>query len=238
MGQKEPKITVLGIGDGGCRLLGRLYFGQTKRWELIALHTNAAVIDEIDADYKHLIGVELTSGKGADNKPEIGERAALLKKRLIHQILEHTDLLILVTGLSGGTGTGVSPVIAEIAHELGVYTIAIVIKPFEFQGESMLVNARSCIHRINMYADQLLIINSDEEARHIKDVHSPEGLFAPLNAKVAERLLELLIKVSGEVHFVEVEENVLQLNRRQLRELCEKFYEDRRLALLARHEWR
>ena len=126
------KIKVIGLGGGGGNAVNRMVESGVKGVEFIAANTDLQVLNCSKAPVKIQIGENLTGGRGAGAKPEIGKEAAIESKNEIEEALHDADMVFITCGMGGGTGTGASPVVAEIAQSLGALTVAIVTKPFSF----------------------------------------------------------------------------------------------------------
>ena len=135
------KIKVIGIGGGGGNAVNRMIESGVKGVEFIVANTDLQVLNNSQADVKIQIGANLTDGLGAGAKPEIGREAAVESKKEIEDALAGADMVFVTCGMGGGTGTGASPVIAEISQTLGALTVAIVTKPFGFEGKRRMENA-------------------------------------------------------------------------------------------------
>src|SRR3989344_3615205 len=132
--KQSAKIKVFGVGGGGGNTLSRMREIGIKGAELIAVNTDAQDLLYTDADYKILIGRELTHGLGAGSNPKIGEEAAKESESEIKKKISGSDMVFITCGLGGGTGTGAAPVIAEIAKKQGALTIGVVTLPFTIEG--------------------------------------------------------------------------------------------------------
>lgn len=128
-------IKVIGIGGGGSNAVNRMIDAGIRGVEFIAMNTDVQVLDRSTASRKIQLGANLTRGLGAGGDPEAGRAAAEESKNEIRKALDGADMVFLTAGMGGGTGTGAAPVIADIAHEIGALTVAIVTKPFEFEGQ-------------------------------------------------------------------------------------------------------
>jgi cell division protein FtsZ len=155
------RIKVIGVGGGGGNAVDRMKKAKVKDVELIAVNTDAQVLAVIEADKTLQIGTKLTQGLGAGGNPEIGRKAAEESEAQIAELLEETDMLFITAGMGGGTGTGASPVIARLAREAGVLTVAVVTKPFAFEGKSRAERAKKGIEDIKQYVDTLITIPND-----------------------------------------------------------------------------
>ena len=127
------KIKVIGVGGGGMNAVNRMIESGVRSVEFIVANTDLQVLNASPAEYKLQIGKNITNGRGAGSDPEIGREAALESKEEIREALEGADMVFVTCGMGGGTGTGASPIIAEIAQEVGALTVAIVTKPFRFE---------------------------------------------------------------------------------------------------------
>ncbi len=155
-------IKVMGIGGGGCNAVNSMISSNISSAEFIAVNTDNQALLMSKAGQVLQIGEKLTKGLGAGSNPEIGEQAAEESKEQIAQLLEGTDLLFIAAGMGGGTGTGAASVIARIARDLGILTIAVVTKPFSFEGRVRNENANKGIANLKKYVDTLVIIPNDK----------------------------------------------------------------------------
>lgn len=155
-------IKVLGVGGGGCNAVNSMITSNVSSAEFIAVNTDNQALMLSKADRCLQIGEKLTKGLGAGSDPNVGEAAAEESKEEIVQILKGTDLLFIAAGMGGGTGTGAASVIARIARELGVLTVAVVTKPFSFEGKVRNENANKGIANLKKYVDTLVVIPNDK----------------------------------------------------------------------------
>lgn len=156
------KIKVLGVGGAGNNAVNRMIDAEIKSAEYVAVNTDKQILSLSLAENKVQIGAALTKGLGAGADPEIGMNAAEENKQELTEIIKDTDLLFITAGMGGGTGTGASPVIARIAKELGVLTIAVVTEPFSFEGRKRMENTIRGIENLKKYVDTLIIIPNDK----------------------------------------------------------------------------
>ncbi len=154
----EAKIKVIGVGGGGGNTINTMIEENVEGVEFIAANTDAKDLKNNKAPIKLQIGAKLTKGLGAGANPEIGRSAALEDAERIKEILEDTDMLFVTAGMGGGTGTGAAPVIASIAKELDILTVAVVTKPFLFEGKRRMKHADMGINELKKYVDALIII--------------------------------------------------------------------------------
>ena len=166
------KIKVIGLGGGGGNAINRMVESGVKGVEFIAANTDLQVLNSSRADVKIQIGATLTDGLGAGAKPEIGKEAAIESKKEIEDALAGADMVFVTAGMGGGTGTGAAPVVAEIAQGLGALTVAIVTKPFSFEGKRRMDNALAGIEELRKHVDTLIVIPNDR-LREIIDKSTP-----------------------------------------------------------------
>ena len=152
------KVKVIGIGGGGNNALSTMISYQLTGVEFIAANTDAQALAANMAPIKLQLGENLTKGLGAGANPEIGRKAALEDVEKIREVLKGADMVFITAGLGGGTGTGGGPVIAEVAREMGALTVAIVTKPFHFEGKKRMKQAEEGLANLKMTADALITI--------------------------------------------------------------------------------
>lgn len=169
--EKFAKIRVVGIGGAGCNLLNTMIEGQQiSGVEFIAVNTDAQDLSISKAVVKIPIGQNITKGLGAGADPEVGQRAAEESIEQIKANLEGSDMVFIAAGMGGGTGTGASPIVAQIAKELGALTIGAVTKPFAFEGAQRLENAERGIELLKSEVDALITI-PNQKLLEIADEH-------------------------------------------------------------------
>ncbi len=166
------KIKVIGVGGGGGNAVNRMVESGVKGVEFIVANTDLQVLNNSKADIKIQIGSSLTDGLGAGAKPEIGKEAAVESKKEIEDALSGADMVFITCGMGGGTGTGAAPIIAEIAQALGALTVAIVTKPFTFEGKKRMDNALIGLEELKKHVDTLIVIPNDR-LREIIDKSTP-----------------------------------------------------------------
>ena len=166
------KIKVIGVGGGGNNAVNRMIESGVKGVEFIVANTDLQVLNTSKAPIKIQLGANLTDGLGAGSKPEVGREAALESKKEIEETLKGADMVFVTCGMGGGTGTGASPVIAEIAQNLGALTVGIVTKPFSFEGRKRSEHAVSGIEELKKHVDTLIVIPNDR-LREIIDKSTP-----------------------------------------------------------------
>ncbi len=154
-------IKVVGIGGGGGNAVNRMIDAGLKGVEFVAVNTDAQALLISDADVKLDIGRQLTRGLGAGSDPDVGRQAAEDHRDEIEEVLKGSDMVFITIGEGGGTGTGGGPIIAEIARDLGALTVAIVTRPFSFEGRRRAVQAEAGIARLREKVDTLIVIPND-----------------------------------------------------------------------------
>ena len=166
------KIKVIGLGGGGGNAINRMVESGVKGVEFIAANTDLQVLNTSKADVKIRIGASLTDGLGAGGKPEVGKESAVESKKEIEDALSGADMVFITCGMGGGTGTGAASIVAEIAQGLGALTVAIVTKPFSFEGKRRMENAMQGIEELKKHVDTLIVIPNDR-LREIIDKSTP-----------------------------------------------------------------
>jgi len=156
------KIRVVGVGGGGGNAITRMRKNFSVRGvEFIAINTDLQDLESCDAHRKLHIGKNVTKGMGAGMNPDLGQQSAEENREEIAEALKDTDMVFITSGFGGGTGTGAAPVVAEVAKELGILTVAVVTKPFSFEGSNRMKIAEDGVSRIKDKVDTLLVIPND-----------------------------------------------------------------------------
>mgnify|MGYP000865565560 CR=1 FL=1 len=163
MGDSEiAKIKVIGVGGGGNNAVNRMIEANISGVEFIAVNTELQVLNQSNAPTKIQIGEKLTRGLGAGAKPIVGEQAAEESREDLSKALSGADMVFVTGGMGGGTGTGAAPVAALCARELGALTIAVVTKPFSFEGKVRMKNALEGIEKLKGNVDAILVVSNDK----------------------------------------------------------------------------
>lgn len=160
-GQKA-KIKVIGAGGAGGNAINNMIASNLQGVEFIGVNTDLQVLETSLAPTKVQIGRELTRGLGAGSNPEIGRQAAMEDRTSIMECMDGCDMVFITAGMGGGTGTGAAPVIAEAAKEMGILTVAVVTKPFFYEGKKRLLNAEEGIKALTKHVDTLIVIPNDK----------------------------------------------------------------------------
>ena len=154
-------IKVIGVGGGGGNAVNRMVSDGLQGVEFIAMNTDQQALAKNHASVKVQLGSKLTKGRGAGADPEIGQRAAEESKDEIANALKGSQMVFITAGMGGGTGTGAAPVVAEVAHDLGILTVGIVTKPVSFEGKRKMGLAEQGIANLLMHVDSLIVIPNE-----------------------------------------------------------------------------
>ena len=155
------KIKVIGVGGAGNNVINRMIDSGVGGVEFVVVNTDKQDLNKSVCKNKIQIGEKLTGGMGAGSKPEIGRKSAEESRAAIAKALEGTDMVFITAGMGGGTGTGAAPVVAEVAHDLGILTVGIVTKPFSFEGTRKMGLAEQGIANLLMHVDSLIVIPNE-----------------------------------------------------------------------------
>lgn len=156
------RIKVVGVGGGGGNAVNRMVKAKLAGVEFWLMNTDLQVLTFSNVEHKLQLGTETTKGLGAGGDPTTGERAALEAKDEITKALDGTDMVFITAGMGGGTGTGAAPVVAQIAKDLGILTIAFVTKPFAWEGKKRMAQAENGIDKLKKYVDAILVVPNDK----------------------------------------------------------------------------
>jgi cell division protein FtsZ len=154
-------VKVIGVGGGGCNAIARMYHERIMGVEYLAVNTDAQHLIQMEIPTKVRIGDKLTRGLGVGGSPEIGREAAEESRDELYEAVREADMVFVAAGMGGGTGTGACPVVAEIARETGALTIAVVTKPFAFEGHKRRRQAEDGIQLLRDQVDSLIVIPND-----------------------------------------------------------------------------
>ncbi len=155
------QIKVVGVGGGGGNAIDRMVTSGVQGVEFISINTDRQALYRSKATQKIQIGEKVTHGKGAGSHPEMGQKAADESREAIAAALRGSDMVFITAGMGGGTGTGAAPIVAEIAHDMGILTVGIVTKPFEFEGRRRMEQAESGITALKEHVDSLVVIPNE-----------------------------------------------------------------------------
>ena len=177
--EPDVNIKVIGVGGGGGNALNCMVASGVQDIEYIAINTDSKATTRIQ------IGAKLTKGRGAGNKPAIGQQSAEENKEEIEAALKGADMVFITAGMGGGTGTGAAPVVAKIAQEAGILTVAVVTKPFAFEREQKMAQAEKGIMELKKYVDSLIVIPNEKLL---------EGMDKPLTMRESFALADDILK--------------------------------------------
>lgn len=158
----NAQIKVFGIGGGGGNAVEHMMAEKIEGVEFICANTDAQALSRSSASAIVQLGEEITKGLGAGANPHIGRQAAEENRERIRELLDKTDMVFLTAGMGGGTGTGATPIVAELAKELGILTVAVITKPFAFEGKKRLEVAEEGIQALSKYVDSLITIPNNK----------------------------------------------------------------------------
>jgi cell division protein FtsZ len=171
-GIEKAFIKVVGVGGAGGNAINTMIASNLQGVQFIAVNTDLQALDSSLAPVKVQIGTELTRGLGAGSNPQIGREAALEDRAAIFEALESSDMVFITAGMGGGTGTGAGPVIAGIAKEMGIMTVAVVTRPFFYEGRVRCMNAEEGIKELKKYVDTFIVIPNDK-ITHVVEKGTP-----------------------------------------------------------------
>lgn len=159
--QNVTNIKVIGVGGGGGNAVNRMVEAGLNGVEFVAMNTDQQALVNSKATQKVQLGAKLTKGRGAGADPEVGQRAAEESKDEIANALKGAQMVFITAGMGGGTGTGAAPIIAQVAHDAGILTVAVVTKPFRFEGANRMKQAEAGIANLTDKVDSMIIIPND-----------------------------------------------------------------------------
>ncbi|HBF33065.1 TPA: cell division protein FtsZ [Candidatus Sumerlaeota bacterium] len=196
------RIRVVGVGGGGCNAVDSMIDMGLSGVEFCNINTDSQALHLSTCPTKLHVGIEMTSGMGCGGDPALGEKAAQASKDKITEVLKNCDMVFIAAGLGGGTGTGAAPVVAEIAKSLGLLTVAIVTKPFAFEGPQRLKRAEMGLKKLSEFVDTKIVILNDK----LIDIVGPKTplveAFDMVNRVLAQgvQAISELISVPGEIN--------------------------------------
>lgn len=155
-------IKVMGVGGGGGNALQHMVDANIEGVDFVCANTDAQALQNISARTALQLGTSITKGLGAGANPDIGRQAAMEDRERIQEVIEGSDMLFITAGMGGGTGTGAAPIVAQVARDLGILTVAVVTKPFPFEGTKRMQVAQKGIKDLAQYVDSLITIPNDK----------------------------------------------------------------------------
>ncbi len=190
----KARIKVIGVGGAGNNAVNRMIEAGINCAEYVVVNTDSQILALSKCENKIQIGRQLTKGLGAGADPDVGRAAAEESKDLLNDVIKGTDLLFITAGMGGGTGTGAAPVIAKIARDMKILTVAVVTEPFAFEGKKRMENTVKGLDNLKKYVDTLIVIPNDK-IRTVVDKNTPmkEAL------RVADEILKQGIKGLAEL---------------------------------------
>ena len=202
-----PNIKVVGVGGGGSNAVSRMYKDKLPVVEYFSVNTDAQHLFRCDVAHRLAIGQNLTRGLGSGANPDLGRQAAEESRNEIAKAMEGADMVFLAVGMGGGTGTGASPVVAQIAKETGALTVAVVSRPFSFEANTRKKNADEGIARLKDSVDTLIVIPNDRLLQ-LNDYGEQSSYSWEDALKMADSVLQQGIQAIAEVVTVPGEINV------------------------------
>ena len=160
--EKNAVIKVIGVGGGGCNAINRMIEAGLSGVQFIAVNTDRQVLNQCNAETKIQLGEKLTRGLGAGGNPEIGQRSAEESIDQLSAVMEGADMVFITAGMGGGTGTGAAPILAKLSKDMGILTVAVVTKPFSFEGRKRMKQAELGISFLKKFVDSLIVVPNDK----------------------------------------------------------------------------
>jgi len=195
----EPRIKVIGIGGGGSNAVDNMVGKELDKIEFYVMNTDIQALGRARCPSKLQIGKDITGGRGAGADPIIGEKSALAAKDTIAEMVSGADMIFLAAGFGGGTGTGATPVVAEIAREMGILTIVFITRPFRFEGPQRIKRADLGIDRLKECCDTLVVISNERLLEVVGNKSTLTEAFSMANDVLAQgvRSIYELITIPG-----------------------------------------
>jgi cell division protein FtsZ len=195
-GLLEPRISVVGCGGAGNNVVNSIYWSN-KKVETVAVNTDEGKLEKISAHKKILIGKDVTHGQGADGCPEVGEHCAETARSALESVLRGSDIVIVVAGMGGGTGTGVAPVVADVAKGMNAVTFAIAINPFSYERGRQSA-AKEGIRKLRGVTPNTIVLDNDKLLDLAGDVPVHEG-FAIMERSISNLIESMTQHISEDV---------------------------------------
>ena len=196
------RIKVVGIGGGGSNAVSRMYRERIPGVEYIVVNTDSQALVRSDVPVKIRIGDQLTQGKGVGGMPELGAKSAEESREDLYEIIRDSDMVFLAGGMGGGTGTGATPIIAQIAKETNALTVAVVTKPFDFEGLRRTRVAEAGIKRLREHTDTLLVIPNERLQVIAEEEITAENAFRMADdvLRIGVQSIAELVTVAGDIN--------------------------------------
>ena len=194
----KATIKIIGVGGGGCNAVNRMIeSGLGDGVQFIAANTDRQALDRSRAATKIVLGTKLTHGLGAGGRPEVGEKAAIEDKEIINALLEGTDMVFITAGMGGGTGTGGAPVIAKLAKDMGILTVAVVTTPFRVEGKVKANYAAEGIKKLRENVDTLIVIPNENLFRRLDEKTTLPEAFRMADDTLRQSILGITNLITG-----------------------------------------
>jgi cell division protein FtsZ len=195
-------IRVVGVGGGGGNAVNRMVDEGIVGVEYVVVNTDARALNSSRADNRVQIGVKLTGGKGAGARPDVGTQSAEENRDEIKAALAGSDMVFIAAGMGGGTGTGAAPIVAEVAQEMGILTVAVVTKPFEFERAAKMRIAEEGIAELKQHVDSLIVVPNEKLLQTQEQELTMRQAFALADdiLKVGVKAIAELITVEGDIN--------------------------------------
>ena len=197
-------IKVVGVGGGGNNAVNRMAVSNIRGVEFIGVNTDIQALRTSNVPNQLVIGEKITRGLGAGANPAIGERAAEESVDDVKSVLQGANMVFITAGMGGGTGTGAAPVIARIAHDLGILTIGVVTKPFSFEGARRMRQAEAGIEELSQYVDSLIVIPNDR-LKQVTDTRITLGNAFEIADDVLRRGVQSISDLVNETGFINLD---------------------------------
>ena len=196
------RIKVVGVGGGGSNAVSRMYRERIPGVEYIVVNTDSQALVRSDVPMKIRIGDQLTQGKGVGGMPELGAKSAEESREDLYEIIRDSDMVFLAGGMGGGTGTGAAPILAQISKETGALTVAVVTKPFDFEGLRRTRVAEAGIKRLREYTDTLLVIPNERLQVIAEEEITAENAFRMADdvLRIGVQSIAELVTVAGDIN--------------------------------------
>jgi len=180
----QPRIMIVGCGGAGNNTVNRLYNIGIEGAEMVSVNTDKQHLDNVRADKKILVGKTLTKGLGAGGNPKIGQKAAELARGTLEEVLKNVDLVFVTAGLGGGTGTGVAPVVAEVAKEQGAIVVGMVSSPFRVE-RARIFKAEEGLEELRRAADTVIVLDNNRLLNFVPNLPIDQA-FSVMDQLIAE----------------------------------------------------
>lgn len=199
------KIKVIGVGGGGCNAVSSMAMsqGNFQGVEFVCINTDTQALNRTECDVRVPIGVGVTRGLGAGSDPSIGRAAIEESKEAVIPVVQDADMVFITAGMGGGTGTGAAPVVAKMAQEANALTVAIVTKPFAFEGAKRMARAVAGIEELSKFVDAIIVIPNDNMLNVVDDNITRQQAF-----KLSDGVLEAGVMGIAEIITLPGEQNV------------------------------